>query len=242
MNRTSIIFLLLMFPGFTLLGAPPFPEFRSVEIDSEVEIGYGVAVADVNGNGKPDILLADKRQVFWYENPSWEKHLLIEGLSARDNVGIAARIIDDSGKASVAVGADWAPADTLNSGSLHYLEAPEDRTERWDAVDLPSDPVVHRLRWIRNRDGDYTLVVLPLHGRGNVQTQGAGVRVLSYGRPSDPRATWTVEEIDDTLHMTHNFEPVTWWSDGPAEDILVAAREGVFLQKLLRSDSFQEQA
>jgi hypothetical protein len=36
------------------------------------------------------------------------------------------------------------------------------------------------------------------------------------------------ELIDDTLHMTHNFHPVQWDAD-PAEELLVAGKEGVFL-------------
>src|SRR5437762_3804382 len=34
-------------------GSSP-PKFRAVEIDTKIEIGYGVAVADVDGDGKPD--------------------------------------------------------------------------------------------------------------------------------------------------------------------------------------------
>jgi hypothetical protein len=50
------------------------PNFRTVEIDSQLEIGYGVVIADIDGDGNPDIVLADKKQFAWYRNPTWEKH------------------------------------------------------------------------------------------------------------------------------------------------------------------------
>ncbi len=45
------------------------PEFkwRAEEIDT-IEIGYGLQLADVNGDGKTDIVLADKSTIQWYEN------------------------------------------------------------------------------------------------------------------------------------------------------------------------------
>ena len=49
-------------------------KFRAVEID-KIQIGYGVTVADVDGDKKPDILLVDKNQVAWFHNPDWKKHV-----------------------------------------------------------------------------------------------------------------------------------------------------------------------
>jgi len=48
------------------------PRFRAVEIDAKIEIGYGVTVADIDGDKKPDIILADKNQIVWYQNPIWK--------------------------------------------------------------------------------------------------------------------------------------------------------------------------
>ena len=38
-------------------------------IDDNISIGYGVTAGDVDGDGKPDILLADKKEIVWYKNP-----------------------------------------------------------------------------------------------------------------------------------------------------------------------------
>ena len=199
------------------------PTFKAVDVDTKVEIGYGLAIADVNGDKKPDILLADKNLIVWYENPSWTKHVIAEKLTPIDHVCIAAADIDGDGKAEVAAGAGWNPGDTVNSGAVFYLIPPADRTQKWEPVALHHEPTVHRMRWV---NGD--LVVVPLHGRGNKGGQGAGVKILAYKKPGDPKQPWKTELLDETLHATHNFDPVQWDND-PDQELLVGGREGVFL-------------
>jgi hypothetical protein len=223
---------LLLLAASTAFAAPAtrVPTFRAVTIDDRIQIGYGVAVADVNGDGRPDILLADKNVIAWYENPAWRRHIIAENLTPRDHVCIAAADIDGDGKCEIAVGAGWNPGDTVNSGAIFYLIPPADRTQRWESVALPHEPTVHRMHWVKNFAGRYVLVVVPLHGRGNKpQTgEGAGVRVLAYHPPANPRDPWKTELLDDSKHKTHNFDPVQWDSD-PAGELLLGSMEGVFL-------------
>ena len=202
------------------------PSFKEQLIDDKVEIGYGIALADVNGDGKTDILLADKRQIVWYENPSWTKHVMAEGLTLKDNVCIAARGINGDGKCEVAVGAEWNPGDTETSGAVFYLIPPVDRTQKWEPVKLTNEPTVHRMKWVRGEGGKYSLVVVPLHGRGNKNGEGAGVRVLSYQKPENPKAEGKTSVVIDTMHMTHNLEIVPASANEP-ENLLLCGREGV---------------
>src|SRR5882724_7744436 len=228
--RTLIFgFLVLLARDSALLraGEAAVPTFRAVEIDAKVEIGYGVAVADVDGDKKPDILLADKKQIVWYRNPTWQRFVIAEDLTRLDNVCIAAADIDGDGKAEIAVGAGWNPSDTVNSGAVFYLMAPKDRTQKWEPIELPHEPTVHRMRWLRNGSGHFELAVAPLHGRGNQGGEGAGVQILGYAMPADPHDPWKKEVINDSLHMTHNFDLVKWGRQ-PGGELLVAAREGVF--------------
>lgn len=208
--------------------SPPLPRFRVVDIDRQVEIGYGLAIADVDGDKKPDILLADKNLIVWYQNPNWTKHIIAEKLTQLDHVCIAAADLDGDGKAEVAAGAGWNPGDTVNSGSVHYLIPGNDRTKKWEPVQLPHEPTVHRMRWVKGANGKYHLLVVPLHGRGNKNGQGVGVKILAYKFPSDPKEEWMIRVIDQSMHLTHNFD-VVQWDDQPGDEALIGGKEGVFL-------------
>ncbi len=222
--RLCTLFASLLAAG--LLPAQVTPRFQAQEIDSGLGIGYGLALADVDGDGRTDILLADKDVIAWYRNPAWTKHVLAEKLTEKDHVCIAARDIDGDGKAEVAVGAQWNPGDTVNSGAVFYLEAPADRTQLWKPVQLAHEPTTHRMRWVRNRAGRYDLVVAPLHGRGNKNGEGAGVRLLAYHRPQQAGESWNTTLIHDSMHLTHNFEVIPSPPD-EAEPLLLAGREGI---------------
>ena len=99
----------------------PLPNFEPQTIDDNIAIGYGLALGDVDGDGKTDILLADKKQFVWYRNGDWKKFVLAENLTEHDNVCIAAEDLNGDGKVEVAVGAQWNPSETSNeqqSGSV----------------------------------------------------------------------------------------------------------------------------
>ncbi|QDT20448.1 FG-GAP repeat domain-containing protein [Gimesia chilikensis] len=228
MLRSALITACL-FSTSVCFAADTTPKFKPQTIDDTVEIGYGTAIGDVNGDGKPDILLADKKEFVWYENPSWQRHVIAENLTERDNVCIAARDIDGDGKVEIAVGGQWNPGDTLNSGAVFYLVPPADRSQLWEPVKLPNQPVVHRMRWVKLDDQKFALVVSPLHGKGNKRGEGAGVKLIAYEKPDNPRDEWQQTVIEDTMHVTHNLDPAQWIPSTPAEEILYAGREGAML-------------
>ena len=139
---------------------------------------------------------------------------------------IAARNI--GGKCEIAVGAEWNPGDTVGSGAVFYLIPPADRTQKWEAVKFPSvEPTTHRMKWVKREEGRFDLVVVPLHGRGNKNGEGAGVKVLSYRKPANPRDEWKSETVCDAMHMTHNFDVLAFPEDPAKEHLLIGGKEGV---------------
>jgi hypothetical protein len=222
-----MIHLYLMMQLFAAVTPQQQPNFEAQVVDSNVSIGYGLAIGDVDGDRKPDILLADKKQFVWYRNGDWKRFVMIENLTASDNVCIAARDIDGDGRVEVAVGAQWNPGettDTTKSGSVHYLIRPKDPTQLWPPVQLHHEPTVHRMRWVKTGKNSFNLVMLPLHGRGNKNGEGKGVRVIAYTPPKNAKDQWTHQVIDESMHLTHNFDIVP---NGDSELLYIGGKEGI---------------
>src|SRR5690606_33216173 len=101
-SRTPMRRRRLIPPARVLLLAAPapadgtFPRFAMQEIDPHAgNVVYALNVADVNGDGRPDVCALTEDAIVWYENPSWRRHDLLKGATQqaagtrRDNVCFA---------------------------------------------------------------------------------------------------------------------------------------------------------
>ncbi len=83
-------------------------EFETVEIDANIgKVCYAVNLCDVDGDGRLDVVAVTDNSVFWYQNPGWQKRVIIENQTPLDNVCIAPHDIDGDGLLDFALGAGW---------------------------------------------------------------------------------------------------------------------------------------
>jgi hypothetical protein len=230
--RANLASSLLLLGLAGLARAGDFPGFQAQEIDPHVgNICYAVTTADVDNDGKLDIVAVTEDAVVWFANPSWQKRTVIKGTTERDNVCLQAHDIDGDGRVDFALGAAWRPTDTRGGGTIQWLR--RDGEGPWKVFPISSEPTVHRLRWGNVfGNGRKQLVVAPLQGRGTKGPDwgaGQGVRVMVFTVPPDPaKDPWPMEVAADSLHTIHNLQLVDFDDDG-RDEVLLAAWEGVFL-------------
>lgn len=213
--RIFALVALAVLPAFADL------KFRPQEIQGQFGVVYAVTTADVNNDGKPDVVAINGTTLAWWENPTWKRHVILEGVTKKDNVCFAPHDIDGDGKLDFALSADWQPTNTRAGGSLQWVR------HDGKVTPLGEEPTTHRMRWGDvDGDGKPELVVVPLHGRGTKAPdwEGDGARILVMKPGADPAQPWQTEVADDSLHIAHNFII----QDG---EIWVAAKEGVWALK-----------
>lgn len=211
-----------------LLAAPQEPQripaFRTQVIDDQVGDIWAMTIADVNADGRPDILALswnNPAHVLWYENPSWKRRTLIEK-APKMLVSITPLDADGDGKTELILGAEYIePLDRTKGGTIWFLERPENPANPWKPGRvIAAEPTLHRIHPLDGRK----LVCSALLGRNG---RGAALFVL---HPPDLPAVepWVRETISTDLHSIHNTWSVDWDGDGKQE-VLAASREGITL-------------
>lgn len=203
--------------------------------------GYQVAVADVDGDGKLDILGLSSVEsiVEWYGNPSWKARDITTETTG--NISLAPLFRPGYPASGIALASAFALDDSEHGGEIWWAEPPVSKDSQWPMSLLGQIPTSHRLRWA-NLDGSgrLALVDVPLLGAGakapdyrvgspitwfempEVQLRGH----LSAGHP-EPN-DWTPHLVDDSLTVVHGVHIMDWDGDG-REEILTASFEGVHL-------------
>ncbi len=219
----SVIFLAAC-PGG---GANPPAQFQAHDIAQFN--GYAVAVADFNNDGRLDVMANSigVPGVAWHENPTWERHVVVDGV--RSVVNQAMADINGDGIPEIAFQSGFAmvPAD---SEGLNWVAMSQGGPEpEWKAEQVDGVPTSHHVTWADlDGDGELELINALLVGAESVrptydQDQAS---VFWYGQDG-----WNRHTVDDNIPgIIHRVRTVRW-DEGDRDQILVASFEGIALYR-----------
>ena len=183
-------------------------------------------VADVNHDGKPDVigLTQQSSELAWYENPGWERHVLIKDVSGL--VNMAAADIDGDGIPEIAVETGFSMVAAKSAGLVWLLRHDGDPRGLWKATKIDEITTSHHIAWADvDGDGKKELINAPLIGAKAVAPKYEDHVSLFYYRPGE----WKRLTIDDQLYgILHRVRPVKWIA-GPREQLLTTGFDGIVL-------------
>src|SRR5260370_31929822 len=128
--RESFLFLFAVCLAFAAAPAGPV-ECREHVIEANIPGGYSLLVTDINKDGKPDVIGLTQRstELAWYENPTWERHVLVKDMSGL--VNMAAADIDGDGTPVIAGGRRFSMAAAKSEGLVWLLRHQGDPPGLW---------------------------------------------------------------------------------------------------------------
>jgi hypothetical protein len=151
--------------------APPAAgavQFQAHDI-GEIRGGYAVAVADFNNDGRLDVMANSLGvpEVAWHENPTWERHVIVDGVRSVVNQAIAD--INGDGIPEVAFQSQFA-MQAENSEEHNSLATSQgDPNMGWTTERLDEFPTSHHVTWADlDGDGELELVNALLLGAESV--------------------------------------------------------------------------
>jgi len=203
-------------------------EFVAHEIGTGLRGGYMVAIADLNKDGKPDIiaLASGIPELVWYENPGWERHVL--ATEQRGMINAAAYDVDGDGIPEIALAAGFATTVKGSTGTISLLTHGPDVTQPWTVKEIDRAPTAHRVRWLdADGSGKKRLVVAPLLGEEALAPDyKAPLPIYFYRAPE-----WKREVVENSFTgLTHGIEP-TMWEGVKGQALLSAGFMGIYLHR-----------
>jgi hypothetical protein len=195
---------------------------------------YHAAIVDINGDGKPDVVAISEsnNEITWYENPTWERHLISAKLAR--NIDVTGYDIRHNGKPALFIASEFDMGHSTVGGRVMMLLPGDDPHKEWTPVEVGLSPTAHRIRWADwDGNGKKELVVTPIVGIGAHEPDWAeAVSIRSYrfkgfdksGSPQVP--AFEMREVDRSLHMSHGVCVCDFDGDH-RDDLLVASFEGI---------------
>ena len=115
--------LVLLFLLAAALPGAEFPQWRETTITDSLKMGYQLVAADLNRDGRPDLIVVDERgtELAWFENPTWERHVIIKDVPRTINLDVYD--YDGDGIPEIAMGHNFETVPEKSIGNVLILKS-----------------------------------------------------------------------------------------------------------------------
>jgi hypothetical protein len=202
--------------------------FQEHVIEKSIPGGYRVVVIDMNRDGRPDVIGLSGRgeELYWYENPTWERHVITGGRNRM--ISVAAADLDADGIPELALATHFGQTEETSEGHVFHLHHQGDPAKPWQITEFDRISTAHRLEFADiDGDGKLELINAPLTGTGARQPLFEARTPLVFYRPGE----WTREMIYDDLDGVVHGLGTAQWDDNGRTAVLTASFGGVFLHR-----------
>lgn len=191
-------------------------EFKPHDIATGLRGGYQVVPYDMNNDGKPDLiaLASGMPELVWYENPTWERHVIAGPFPRMINLAI-----DNPNQIALAYAFENVAAKSI--GNLAILNL---KDSKWTATEIDKIPTSHRLRWADLfGTGNKVLINSVLTNAKAEPPDYKGDTPLYYYDPRDWKRQSIPVQNQGVVHGIY----ITRWDNDKRDDVITASFSGI---------------
>ena len=229
MTHTGLV--VIVATGVSLLGTQAVAQHRHAshfvphDVATGLTGGSQIEPADLNGDSRIDLLVmaSGMREVVWFENPSWARHVMTSGITGMENADVFD--VDGDGIPAVGIVYGFSQSPAMSSGGVVILTSRGDPSQPWERTEIDRSPTSHRIRWADiDGSGRKVFVNAPFVGPNSFAPDFRDAAPLVYYRPGD----WRRQMISSSFGIVHGLYPYDWHGHG-RDTLVIASFESIRL-------------
>jgi hypothetical protein len=202
-------------------------ELRQHPVAQDLKGGYQVIAADVNHDGKIDLIAvaSGQAELVWYENPGWQRHVIAGNLQGMINAAYWNN--------ELVLASGFASTPKRSIGIVSVLTPNQDPARPWNMREIDRLTTSHRLRWADiDGSGKKVLINAPLAGASAEAPEYRDRVPLVFYRSG----VWKRETIGNANEGVQHGLFITDWDGNGRDSILTGSFSGIDLYQLRNAE------